>query len=710
MPLSGNADTDGLRSGPGEIGSRHGGGRQVEMSTGEGFPVRWLPLRAAVTPPGPAAPRGDDQAGRDDPSASDDLSASDSPSDGDGRSLAARAVRDPLAAGLVITTVLATAFFSAHLVPTATEVVLFWLVQPILDLMLCLVARNLARSPLLPERMRRFWRALSLGGLIFAVGDTAQTITAIVRPGPAAGVPGTVQTVCFVVGISWIVWVMLTYPMADRSAQAKLRFWLDSATVLVAAAVFSWTVTVQPGHARRDAVQLIEVLLATALLIAAAFAATKLVLGGDAPVTRAAATPAIVGIVLQGVCTALTPANLDGRWLHVLLAVRLMPSVLIVLGPRLQELQLRGDVQTVLRRRTRRFSALPYVMIGGTYVMLFVALPPHLGARALGVLIGVVVISTLVVVRQLVAFADNANLLERLDASLRELARHEQRFRSLVQYSSDITTMLQPDGTLSYVSPSVERVLGYPQEQILGRSLLDVLHPADRVELWDVWRELVTTPGITNTHQGRYRHADGSWRWLEVISTNLLHEPHVRAIVSNAREVTETRELHDLLRYQASHDALTGLANRSLFTQRLTESVTPGLPAAILMIDLDEFKTINDSLGHHVGDAVLVAVAERLRGCVRAGDTPARLGGDELAVLLPGAGPETAAAIAQRFLDALDQPVHAHGHLLRVHASVGIAAETADDPGELLRHADAAMYMAKRQGKGRYFHGVRSGR
>jgi hypothetical protein len=125
---------------------------------------------------------------------------------------------------------------------------------------------------------------------------------------------------------------------------------------------------------------------------------------------------------MQGVCTALTPANLEARWFPVILAVRLMPSVLIVLGPRLQELQLRGDVRTVLRQRKKRFSALPYVMIAGTYVMLFVALPPHLGARAVGVLIGVVVISGLVVVRQLVAFHDNAELLEQLDASLRELA------------------------------------------------------------------------------------------------------------------------------------------------------------------------------------------------------------------------------------------------------------------------------------------------
>jgi diguanylate cyclase (GGDEF)-like protein/PAS domain S-box-containing protein len=627
--------------------------------------------------------------------------------DGDQDSLAVRVVHDPLAVGLVLTTVLLTAFFSAGLVSDSTAVVIFWLVQPILDMMLFVIARSIARSPVLPERMRRFWRALSFGGLSFAIGDTAQTVIALLDPGPQSAVPGTIQTAFFAVGCGWIVWVMLNYPISASSAREKLRFWLDATTVLIAAAVFSWTVTVKPGE-MHNPVEVVEVLVATALLIAAAFAAGKLVLGGDSPVTRAAATPAIVGIVMQGVCTALTPANLEGRWFPVILAVRLMPSVLIVLGPRLQELQLRGDVRTVLQRRTKRFSALPYVMIAGTYVMLFVALPPHLGARAIGVLIGVVVISALVVVRQLVAFHDNANLLEQLDMSLRELASHEQRFRSLVQYSSDITTMLDRDGIFTYVSPSIERVLGHSPDAVLGRSLGDVMHPQDRVEQWNGWRRMVDTPNASLTSQGRYRHADGSWRWLETISRNLLHEPGVGAVVSNAREVTETRELHDRLRYQASHDGLTGLANRRLFTQRLS-AVMAGhraadAPTAILLIDLDEFKIINDTLGHHVGDAVLVGVAQRLRACVRTGDTPARLGGDELAVLLPGTGVEGASEIAQRFLDSLVQPVRAHGHLLHVRASVGIATAVGDDPEELLRRADTAMYTAKRQGKGTFRH------
>jgi diguanylate cyclase (GGDEF)-like protein/PAS domain S-box-containing protein len=627
-----------------------------------------------------------------------------------GRSLAARAARDPGTVGLVLLMVAIMACYASRLGGTPAQVIMFWLVQPALDLLLFLIARDLARSPQMPPMMRRFWSALSFAGLIFTLGDAIQTVTAIRDPVPRASVAGTPQTICFVIGVGWITWVMLNYPLVARTHRERLRFWLDAATVLVAAAVFAWTVTVKPSLTIDHPSELVELLIANALMIAAAFAAAKLVLSGNAPVTRAAATPAIAGVVLQSVVTSLAAANLDSRYFNLMLGVRLLPSVLILIGPRLQQLQLRGDPATVVRRPGKRFSRLPYVMIASTYIMLFIALPSGLTARAWGVLVGVVVISVIVVARQLMAFTDNANLLEQLDASLRELRRHEERFRSLVQHSSDITTVATADGVFTYVSASVERVLGYTFDSAIGKPVLAFVHPEDRDELVRQVAEMLATPAASITYQARYLHADGSWRWLEVISTNLLHEPSVAGIVSNAREVTETRQLHDQLRYQASHDALTGLANRGLFTERLaaaTVALTGAArrddgPVTIMLIDLDDFKTINDTLGHHIGDAVLVAVAERMRACVRATDTPSRLGGDEFAVLLPGAGAEVAAMIAQRFLDLLGQPVQAHDQLVRVHASVGIAAEYTDDPDALLRSADSAMYAAKRTGKSRY--------
>jgi diguanylate cyclase (GGDEF)-like protein/PAS domain S-box-containing protein len=614
--------------------------------------------------------------------------------------LTAAAVRDPYLLGLVALAALLAVFFGTHPVRMAVEVVVFWLLQPVLDLMLYATARRIAAAPGITGHPRRFWRALSVAGLILAVGDILQAATALRDPGPQAAMAGALQTICFVGATGWVACVLVGYPLKSRSGRERLRFRLDTATALVAAAVFSWAVTVRPDSLARGGVGLVGALLGTAVLIAAAFAMAKLVLDGDAPVSRAAAAPAIAGIVLQAALTALSMPHPDSRWFHLHLAVRLLPAVLVVGATRLQELQLRVPGRSPRRPPGRRFSVLPYIMIASTYLMLIFVLPPDLDARAVGVLVGVVLTSALVVARQLVAFNDNANLLAQLDTSMRELADHERRFRALVQYSSDITTMLSPDGTLTYVSPSVERVLGHPQREILGRSLVDVLHPEDLKELWEVWQHLIRTQNATVTHQARYRHADGSWRWLEVIARNLTHDPSVGGIVCNSREVTETRELHDQLLHQAYHDGLTGLANRALFRERLAAAVATGRPTAILMIDLDGFKGINDTRGHHVGDAVLLAVAGRLQACIRAADTAARLGGDELAALLPDTDADTAARIAGRFLESLGEPVRTDdGDLLRVRASVGIAAGGCDDADTLLRQADAAMYTAKRRGR-----------
>ncbi|HUG85261.1 MAG TPA: diguanylate cyclase, partial [Euzebya sp.] len=199
------------------------------------------------------------------------------------------------------------------------------------------------------------------------------------------------------------------------------------------------------------------------------------------------------------------------------------------------------------------------------------------------------------------------------------------------------------------------------------------------------------------TYHGRARHADGSWRWLQITSTNLLDDPSVAGIISNARDITEARMLENRLRHEASHDGLTGLANRALFDERLDDAMGPPSHdenVALLAIDLDDFKGVNDELGHPTGDALLVAVAERLRGCVRAGDTVARVGGDEFAVLLPGASATTADSIAQRIREELVEPVLCEGHTLRVGASVGVCTG-AGDAHALVREADAAMYAEK---------------
>jgi diguanylate cyclase (GGDEF)-like protein len=207
----------------------------------------------------------------------------------------------------------------------------------------------------------------------------------------------------------------------------------------------------------------------------------------------------------------------------------------------------------------------------------------------------------------------------------------------------------------------------------------------------------------------RLRHAEGSWCHIETIGNNMLTDPDVGGIVINARDTSDRRRLEEELAWQAYHDPLTGLPNRRLFLDRLDGALArarrSGLDVALLFIDLDDFKAINDALGHRGGDDVLAAVAQRLLGAVRPGDTVARLAGDEFTVVLEGVPSlEEAQAIATRIDDALAYPASVFGAPVALSASIGVALTT-DGRGsvdELLRRADVAMYAAKAQGKSRH--------
>jgi diguanylate cyclase (GGDEF)-like protein len=209
--------------------------------------------------------------------------------------------------------------------------------------------------------------------------------------------------------------------------------------------------------------------------------------------------------------------------------------------------------------------------------------------------------------------------------------------------------------------------------------------------------------------QWRMWHRDGTWRAVESIGMSLLHDSSVRGVVLNTRDVSERTALEAQLTHQAFHDPLTGLANRALLRDRaqhaLTRTQRQGQPPlALLFLDLDNFKTVNDSLGHAAGDALLVEAARRLLACVRASDTVARLGGDEFAVFVEDPVDDAGyTQVAERIIAALGRPFRLGGREVFVGASLGIAlAQDGDGADNLLRNADVAMYMAKTRGKGRY--------
>jgi diguanylate cyclase (GGDEF)-like protein/PAS domain S-box-containing protein len=290
-----------------------------------------------------------------------------------------------------------------------------------------------------------------------------------------------------------------------------------------------------------------------------------------------------------------------------------------------------------------------------------------------------------------------------------QLSDSEARFRSLVQHAGDVVMVVDDKLQFSYLSPSVFRLLGYRSDELTGRPLGKLFHVNDArhaVRLISTGRSKDRETPI----ELRMRHASGRWISVETTITDLRHDPAVRGIVLNGRDIADRKALEHELRYKALHDLLTGLANRSLFIERLAETLSKldaTTRAAVIFIDLDDFKTVNDGMGHLLGDAVLIEVADRLRRCVRPGDLAARLGGDEFAVLIEGvAGRRDARRLGERILAALSEPVTLEGRELRIGASIGVAltGATKDTDGTvkgLLRDADQAMYGAKLRGKGR---------
>ena len=294
--------------------------------------------------------------------------------------------------------------------------------------------------------------------------------------------------------------------------------------------------------------------------------------------------------------------------------------------------------------------------------------------------------------------------LQRADLSA-ELGRRdgERRFARFVENTSDYVSLTRADAaTLTYVSPAAGRELaGFT----VGADLRELLHRDDREAVRRQVRAAVRSgePGRTLT---RLRDHTGRWRMIESSVVDLRHDPDVGGFIFTGRDITERVELERRVAHQATYDALTGLCNRGVLLQRLGEALdraaVTGRTVAVLVIDLDDFKTVNDSLGHALGDRLLVEVVGRMRSVLRDGDLAARVGGDEFAVVLPDTDEGPAAALADRLIDALQRPVAVGDRQLSVSASIGLCLGLVEDAQTLLRQADTAVYAAKRQGKHRW--------
>ncbi|MGM0898206.1 MAG: PAS domain S-box protein [Bacillota bacterium] len=284
----------------------------------------------------------------------------------------------------------------------------------------------------------------------------------------------------------------------------------------------------------------------------------------------------------------------------------------------------------------------------------------------------------------------------------RELQKSQEKYRLITESTFDIITMIDLSGQIEYVSPANERILGHPGQSYIGSPFTQNVHPDDAFDLIESVASLING-GEPVTVEARFRHQDGHYIWMEVSPTPVLMNGEVVQLFTIARDITERRKLQNEVAKMAFYDHLSGIPNRRTFDDKLkkaiSEAADSGKKVAVLMLDGRKFKKINDQFGHDAGDAVIKEMAKRLQSCIRPIDTPARLGGDEMGVILPDLDSmELAESTAKRILESYEAPVVFNGFEINMGAGIGIAVypDDATDEKQLLKCADMALYEAKR--------------
>ena len=507
-----------------------------------------------------------------------------------------------------------------------------------------------------------------------------------------------------VVGLSLVAVRRLRAPSLDTAAARRTA--LDCATLIVAVAIVTGNAVFSPGTyaglgaAGRSAV-LVTAAADVALAVKALLALSRARYPGGTnlrtllPLAAGLASLAAGDAGIAGVWVAGLPGR--GGPASLFLGGGLLAVLAAALGPDGAD-----EAASMPRRERIAVSAAigPVVLAAlavGVYEMTTGSMPP-------AVAVGVLLLSGLLLVRLIIASLDNLVLSRTLESQVAErtleLVTREQWFRSLIQHSSDVVTVIDPSGIVRYQSPAAERLFGHEPGTTEGVMLSALIRATDVPRLVAAVQRAVKMPGASFVLELSMAHRDGTFRDTETVITSLVDVPDVRGLVLNTRDVTDRKQLQERLTHQAYHDGLTGLANRTLFQQQLAAALAdPSLgEVAVLFCDLDGFKAVNDSQGHDTGDALLRLVSERLRGCVRAGDVVARFGGDEFAVLVQDAeASHKARDVAGRIAGALASPFSLGDREVRVGVSIGIAMADADESAAdvLLRNADLAMYRAK---------------
>lgn len=569
-----------------------------------------------------------------------------------------------------------------------------------------LLAVRAARHRELERRTARAWRVLAAAFLTYGLGDALWAYFELV--GGVEPFPSLADGP-YLLFYPLVLWGLLSFPMTVRSRADGARFWMDAATVLLGGAMVVWYTVMRPALEAKP-----SGMLAAALTIAYPAGDLVVSVGLTAVVLRrpharsrwpltllaGAMLLMVAGDIAFG-SAALQEGYQPGSWPD---AVWMAAATALAVAAVLQHAHAGRTDTAHARDGGRAVALLPYVSLVVGYAVLLVAERERLAEPEGMLLLSAVALTAMVAVRQMAATRE----VVRLQAE-RAARAGEARFRSLVQHSSDLILVSGADGAVTFASPSAWRVMGREPEDLLGRNLLALVHHEDTPRAAAYLRAAAAFSGAAEPAAWRMLHQDGSWQHVEVVAANLLADEHVRGVVLTARDVGERMALEAQLVHRAFHDPLTGLPNRALFADRVAQALLrarrTGRLVAVVFLDLDGFKTVNDSLGHAAGDRLLADAARRLAQQVRPGDTVSRFGGDEYAALLDDP-PSTAeaCAVAGRLIEALRAPFELDGKEVYVSGSAGVVcvAHGSQDADGLLRDADVAMYHAKARGKGRW--------
>ncbi len=569
----------------------------------------------------------------------------------------------------------------------------------------CLLAWRVSRHKLLSPRMRRAWLLVALANLSFLIGEAiwlySENVLGI-QPFPS------VADVGYLLFYPLMMAALLSMVERFKSVEERLNFWLDASVIMIAGAMVMWEFLLRRIMESSDGYSL-KIILSIAYPVGD----VVLLLGISSLLFRRAGfgSRSTINILLAGVVVNFLAdllfgyENLQGTYatgdpVDAMFTIACFP---VMLAAHLQYLNSSQNATVSANAQSSaRLFWVPYVGVAIAYLILL-----QIGVDEPTSSVGIVtiiagVLTALVIFRQFMFVRENSK-------ANKDLTVLEERIQGIYSASTDAIGLADFEGTITEINDSFIRLTGFSREEIIGVMTYRDFVPDNYLDR-SITPEMAIETGRAVEYERDLTRKDGI---KKTVTTTLYTvndaggQPAAMAIV--IRDITERRSLEQKLKHQAMHDPLTGLANRALLGDSIKRALSRarrlGKTVAILFLDLDNFKPVNDALGHAAGDAVLIAVSDRLGNCIRGSDMAARLGGDEFAVLLEDiSGPDEEIRVANRILEAISSPIPVDGKDVYVGASIGLAvsSDKNEDAEELLQNADVAMYIAKKQGKSCY--------